>query len=562
MIGSLKKLSFKRWCYILIINFFLLPVLVSCKGNTPYESMAKNASLSTSISASGKIYSFVFEAANSGGEFSTDQTAIINEKEININIISTKDTSKIVPTILFCENSDCSAGKTADELGIHYKPRYRAADTSFYSCPAPIPGREYDKATGWFETAVTSGWCIKEDRNRIFKDPVTYTITTSDGATKEYLFKSSLVDGAAKEMLSLSFLKENNASLASDISKSISSTTVSMTLPFGTDVTALKPSFAITGSKVTLTTEGGSEIISSVTSVDFSSPVDLFVVEADGSGGQAYTVTLTTETPFSEFKLEAAKNAGLSKDYTGVIDHNLKTIDFTVDADDDATSVIPTIDLSSDSISVNPLPDSAQNFEASLNYAFTADSGSPVSYTINVSKQSSIDLSQYSIEVTKDGAVDATLDLSSINPFGLGNGMFKSGSFILVSRGYGSNTFQDWDADMTPDFSAASNVVYYFDSNSNFNGSSDDYVKIYKNTTEIDASAGVDHTDRLKLRQANGTYIEITDISDANYKHLFNEPISSISGYTEPLFIWAIAEDDVTGLFTDYGSNFFLIYVP
>lgn len=571
--GQSKKI--KLYWSSAILSIAILTFFFSCSSKTPYESLAGNSSDSDQNSPYNKIASFSFESANSGGALSSDVTASINSEDIEAILVDGTATDSLIPTLLFCSNADCSETDTADNLGLHYKPRYHSTDDAFYSCPAPIPGYDYDTAAGWFSEAVADDLCVKENRNTIFKEPVTYVVTTAEGSSREYSYQTTFVSATSSSLLSLSFLQEYNSGLSGDVEKSVSASfdpladTLEISLPFGTDLTSLVPSFTITGSKMTIDDEAGTQVVSSQTAIDFSSTVAFFIHYAsgsDGSGsdeGTVYDVDVSTDVPFNEFKLEASKNPGLSKDYTGVVDHNLKTISFTIDAADNATAVIPTIDLSDTSITISPTASSAQDFESSLSYEFTASSGNSTTYTIEVTKQSSVDLSNYSIELTKAGTVEATLDLSTIDPFGLGAGQFQGDSFIIVSRGYGANSFADWEADMTPDFSGAADKVYYFDTNSNFNGASNDYVRILKSGSEIDASPMVAFDNRLKLRQTGGSYVEITDITtDGNYRHLFDDPITSITGYTEPLFIWAIGEDDVTDLFTDYGSNFFLIYIP
>jgi len=375
-----KKLSF-----LVTFRMAVMVLSVSCNTQTPFDSLADSVYQSSGASGMGKMQSFVFTAALSGGELTADKNVSINEGNLLTTFVTSIHTELIVPTILFCGDSSCATGKTADELGIHYKPRYRAADLSFYSCPAPIPGRDYDKTTGWFETAVAAGWCTKEDRSKIFKEPTVYTITGSDGSIQSYRFTANFVAGTAKDMTELSFLQSKNPALSADVKKTISThpSAVSVTLPFGVDKASLVPTFSITGSKVTHTNEGGAEIVSSSTAVDFTTAVHFFVVEADGAGGHAYPVTVLTQNPLNEFKLETSKNPGLSRDYTGTIDHTAKTVSFAFDAGENASARIPTIDVTDSSITVSPSGDSAQNFGSALTYRFTSSSGSFADYTVS-----------------------------------------------------------------------------------------------------------------------------------------------------------------------------------
>lgn len=369
----------------------MIPILLftgGCSSETPYTSLTGN-NTSQSLSADTvRLKSLVFKADDNTA-LTTDNTAVINGKRIFLNLVTGTDNSTLVPTLSFCSDSDCSENKTADELNLHYKPRYRSTDTSFYSCPAPIPGREYDKSTGWFEHAVTNELCIKEDRNTLFKEPVTYVITAADGSSIEYNMQTTFTAGTSSDLLTLSFLQEYNSGITDDVSKDVSSSPVNISMPFGTDLTSLVPSFTINGSKVTLgADETGSLITSSETAADFSSTVSLFVHNLGGSNGSGsdegsqYDVSISTSAPFSSFNIEKSKNSGLSKDYTGVIDHSAKTVSFVLESGDDVSAAIPTIDLTDSSITVSPSASSAQNFSTSLTYKFTNSAGASESYTV------------------------------------------------------------------------------------------------------------------------------------------------------------------------------------
>ena len=96
------------------------------------------------------------------------------------------------------------------------------------------------------------------------------------------------VPSEEKEITAFSFTAADNTELSSDVTGDISGTDISLTVPFGTDVTVLVASFTTTGESVTV---GGTAQTSGTTANDFSSPLTYTVTAADDST-QDYTVTV------------------------------------------------------------------------------------------------------------------------------------------------------------------------------------------------------------------------------------------------------------------------------
>ena len=90
-----------------------------------------------------------------------------------------------------------------------------------------------------------------------------------------------------KEITAFSFMAADNTELSSDVTGIISGTDIDLTVPYGTDVTALVASFATTGASVTV---DGTEQTSGTTANDFSNPLTYRVTAADNTW-QDYTVT-------------------------------------------------------------------------------------------------------------------------------------------------------------------------------------------------------------------------------------------------------------------------------
>ena len=92
------------------------------------------------------------------------------------------------------------------------------------------------------------------------------------------------------DLTSFAFLAEDNPELPADVSATIEGTSIAAIAaiaPFGADVTALKATFSITGTTVSI----GATQASGVTANDFTSPVTYTVTAPDDST-RDYTVTV------------------------------------------------------------------------------------------------------------------------------------------------------------------------------------------------------------------------------------------------------------------------------
>jgi len=145
--------------------------------------------------------------------------------------------------------------------------------------------------------------------------------------------------------------------------------TIKITVPFGTDVSALVPTIAHSGAKVSPASD---------TAQNFSDSVDYTVTADDGSKA-IYTVTVTVAansakamTGFSFATLRA----------TGTVNEADGTVGITVPYGTDVTALVPTIEHTG--ASVSPASGSAQSFAGSVDYTVTADDGSKAVYKATV----------------------------------------------------------------------------------------------------------------------------------------------------------------------------------
>ncbi|MFC4602066.1 DUF5018 domain-containing protein, partial [Cohnella hongkongensis] len=177
---------------------------------------------------------------------------------------------------------------------------------------------------------------------RNFTNPVTYTVTAADGSTQNYTVTVNVAASPAKEITAFSFATPSAAGTINEASR-----TITITVPYGTDVTSLTPTITHTGASISPT---------SGVARNFTNPVTYTVTAADGST-QNYTVTVNVAaspakaiTAFSFATPSAA----------GTINEASRTITITVPYGTDVTSLTPTITHTGANISPNS--GAAQNF--------------------------------------------------------------------------------------------------------------------------------------------------------------------------------------------------------
>ncbi len=130
-----------------------------------------------------------------------------------------------------------------------------------------------------------------------FSGLVEYTVTAKDRSEKKYTVSVTVLPPALssdKSITSFSFLKEDNAFLPGDVTGTISGQNIHLTVPAGTDVTALKPTIVHTGSTTNPTSNAANNFTSprnyTVTAEDGSSEIYNVTVNVSASGPIVYVV--------------------------------------------------------------------------------------------------------------------------------------------------------------------------------------------------------------------------------------------------------------------------------
>ncbi len=120
-------------------------------------------------------------------------------------------------------------------------------------------------------------------------------------------------------MTTFAFLAENNPGLMADVTATITETSISATVPLGTDVTALNASFSATGGTVAV---AATRQQSGVTVNDFTSPV-IYSVRATDNSTKDYTVVvvaaLNQAKDITSFAFLSADNSPLAADVSATI---------------------------------------------------------------------------------------------------------------------------------------------------------------------------------------------------------------------------------------------------
>ncbi|BBI36736.1 S8 family serine peptidase [Cohnella abietis] len=113
-----------------------------------------------------------------------------------------------------------------------------------------------------------------------FTNPVTYTVTAADNSTQQYVVTVTVAANPAKAITGFAF---NGLTPAVTGAVNESAKTIALTVPYGTNVTALVPTITHTGASVSP---------SSGAAKDFTNPVTYTVMAADNST-QQYSVRVT-----------------------------------------------------------------------------------------------------------------------------------------------------------------------------------------------------------------------------------------------------------------------------
>jgi subtilisin family serine protease len=236
-----------------------------------------------------------------------------------------------------------------------------------------------------------------------FTNPVNYTVTAQDGSTKNYTVTVSVALSPLKDITSFDFEDIGKVGTIDTTNK-----TISLSVPFGTNITSLVPNIEITGASVSP---------ASGVAKNFTNPVT-YTVTAQDSSTQNYTVTVTVEPDLSLKFITSFNFTSLNA--IGQIDNNSGTISITVPYGTNITSLSPTISIVG--ASIIPASGVVQDFTNPVNYTVTAQDGSTKNYTVtvNIALSPLKDITSFDFEdISEEGVINNTNKTISLSvPFG------------------------------------------------------------------------------------------------------------------------------------------------
>lgn len=152
-----------------------------------------------------------------------------------------------------------------------------------------------------------------------------------------------------------------------------SAKTVSVTVPFGTEVTSLIALFSTTGVKTTI---NDVEQTSGVTENDFSNPVTYTVTAEDNSNAQYEVTVIIAESDAKDITSFAI---------VGQVSSDINGTDITVNMPSGTDISSLTTEITHTGVDINPASGEVQDFSSPVIYTVTADDGSTKEYTVTVS---------------------------------------------------------------------------------------------------------------------------------------------------------------------------------
>ena len=205
-----------------------------------------------------------------------------------------------------------------------------------------------------------------------FTNPLTYLVTAADASTQAYIVTVIVAPNPSSLKAITAFTIPNQTGTTS-INESAH--TISLTMPVGTNVTALVPTITITGTSVNP---------ASGVAQNFTNPVNYTVTAADAST-QVYVVTITISVSTKDIASFSFDN--LNPAVHGTINNSAQTIAIAVPFGTNVTALVPTIVYNG--ASVSPASGVARDFTLPVTYTVTAQDNSTKAYIVTVAMATS-----------------------------------------------------------------------------------------------------------------------------------------------------------------------------
>lgn len=262
-----------------------------------------------------------------------------------------------------------------------------------------------------------------------FNAPLAYTVTAADSTTATYTVNVVIAPNPTKTITAFSFAGFTGAAGAVNESAK----TVTVTVPFGTDVTALVATFTSTGPVAKV---GTAVQTSTATANNFTTPVAYIVTAADGTS-VTYNVSVII-APNPAKAMNAFSFVGFTG-FAGTVDESAKTIAVTVPFGTNVTAMVAAYTTTGAVVKVGT---TVQTSTASAN-DFTA----PVVYTVSAEDNST---AAYTVTVTiAANPAKAITSFSFVGYAGAGTAVNELNKTITVSLPYGTTDVTNLTANFT-----------------------------------------------------------------------------------------------------------------
>ncbi|MBJ6360759.1 cadherin-like beta sandwich domain-containing protein [Paenibacillus sp. GCM10012307] len=232
---------------------------------------------------------------------------------------------------------------------------------------------------GGTSESVTSGESSSALALNTGENTIVVLVTAENGATRTYTIKVTRAKSSVGDITAFSF-----EGLTPAVTGTINNTTITLTVPYGTDRSALVATF--THSPNSTVAVGSTIQTSGTTPNNFNSPVT-YTVTAENGATKSYTVTVniapSNEKAITSFSF--AEQTG-----SALIDSTAHTVSIEVASGTDLTGLTATFSLSAGATAtIGPVTQSSgvtvNNFTNPVTYVVTAADGSQQNWTVNVS---------------------------------------------------------------------------------------------------------------------------------------------------------------------------------
>ena len=259
-------------------------------------------------------------------------------------------------------------------------------------------------------TAVTVGGSVQISTitGNNFTSPLIYQVIAADGSSAAYTVTVTIALSNAKSLTSYSL-----NGITGSINESAKA--IGVVMPFGTSVNALVATFSTTGTVVTV---GSVAQLSTITSNNFSSPVNYLVTAADGSS-ESYTVTVTVALSSSKALTSYSLNG-----ITGSINESAKTIGVVMPFGTSVNDLVATFSTTGTAVTVGSVAQlsaiTSNDFTSPVSYLVAAADGSNTSYmvTVTVALSTAKALTSYSLNGITGSINESAKTIGVVMPFG------------------------------------------------------------------------------------------------------------------------------------------------